>query len=32
MTDFAIAAVLTIVAAMTWGLLVLSDRLLGGKQ
>jgi hypothetical protein len=32
MTDFAVVVVLTVVAAMTWGLLVLSDRLLGGKQ
>lgn len=31
MSDIAIGAVLTVVGALTWGLLVLSDKLLGGE-
>ncbi len=32
MSDFEIGAVLTMVGALTWGLLVLSDKLLGSEK
>lgn len=32
MTDFAIAAILAVIGALTWGMLVLSDKLLRGRE
>jgi hypothetical protein len=32
MSDFAMAAILAVIGVLTWGLLVLSDKLLGGEK